>query len=222
MNIAEKLTAIAENGQKVYEAGKTAEYERFWDNFFSTFTGQNGFSGTGWNNETFKPDRVIKPLTANMLFYQSKIEGDLTEMATIDFSIADSFSNCFANSSFTKIGVIDTRNATNLTQAFASSTLVTIEELILSDEPKQQANIYTFNTTRNLENIKISGKIAVGEWNFSYSTKLTNDSLMSIINALYDYSGTGTTHTCTFGATNLAKLTDAEKAVATQKGWTLV
>ena len=31
MSIAEKLTAIAENVPKVYEAGQKSEYDRFWD-----------------------------------------------------------------------------------------------------------------------------------------------------------------------------------------------
>jgi uncharacterized protein YndB with AHSA1/START domain len=44
---------------------------------------------------------------------------------------------------------------------------------------------------------------------------------MNIIGCLSDYSGSGTTHTCTIGTANLAKLTDAEKAIATEKGWTL-
>jgi hypothetical protein len=44
---------------------------------------------------------------------------------------------------------------------------------------------------------------------------------MNVINILKDYSGSGTTYTLTLGSTNLAKLTDAEKAIATEKGWTL-
>ena len=45
--------------------------------------------------------------------------------------------------------------------------------------------------------------------------------ILSILNCLKDYKDSGTTYTVTLGATNLAKLTDAEKAIATQKGWTL-
>ena len=44
---------------------------------------------------------------------------------------------------------------------------------------------------------------------------------MSVVDALQDYADSGTTYTVTFGAVNLAKLTDAEKATATGKGWTL-
>ena len=53
---------------------------------------------------------------------------------------------------------------------------------------------------------------------FSDCTKLTHDSLMVVINGLQTVT---TTQKLILGATNLAKLTDAEKKVATDKGWTL-
>ena len=33
MSIAEKLQQIAENEQNVYDAGKKAQYDEFWDNY---------------------------------------------------------------------------------------------------------------------------------------------------------------------------------------------
>lgn len=53
---------------------------------------------------------------------------------------------------------------------------------------------------------------------FSDCTKLTHDSLMVVINGLQTVTSK---QTLTLGATNLAKLTDEEKAIATDKGWTL-
>lgn len=50
------------------------------------------------------------------------------------------------------------------------------------------------------------------------STALSHDSLVRIINNLMEVT---TTKTLTLGTTNLAKLSDEEKAVATNKGWTL-
>ena len=52
---------------------------------------------------------------------------------------------------------------------------------------------------------------------------LTVQSLMNVINNLYDFVGNGstTTKTLTLGTTNLNKLTDEQKAVATNKGWQL-
>lgn len=50
------------------------------------------------------------------------------------------------------------------------------------------------------------------------SNALSHDSLIRILNNLMTVT---TTKTLTLGATNLAKLTDEEKAIATDKGWTL-
>ena len=51
---------------------------------------------------------------------------------------------------------------------------------------------------------------------------LNVDSIMNVITQAADLNSLGITgKTMTFGSTNLAKLTDAQKAVATNKGWTL-
>ena len=52
----------------------------------------------------------------------------------------------------------------------------------------------------------------------SNSYKITHDCLVELINNLQTVTST---KTLTLGSTNLAKLTDAEKQVATNKGWTL-
>ena len=49
-------------------------------------------------------------------------------------------------------------------------------------------------------------------------TNLTHDSIMVVINGLQTVTET---QTLTLGSTNLAKLTDEEKQIATDKGWTL-
>jgi surface protein len=56
------------------------------------------------------------------------------------------------------------------------------------------------------------------EMDVSHDTKLSHDSLVRIINNLM--TKTSTTKLI-LGATNLAKLSDEEKAIATNKGWTL-
>lgn len=59
-----------------------------------------------------------------------------------------------------------------------------------------------------------------------YLPNLTVESLLSIIDGLYDFTGNGETPSSSqgqieFGTTNLNKLTDEQKAVAVAKGWTL-
>lgn len=58
--------------------------------------------------------------------------------------------------------------------------------------------------------------------NLSYCNKLTHDSLMNVINNLYDIATKGCkAQSLQLGATNTAKLTEAEIAIATSKGWTV-
>jgi len=51
--------------------------------------------------------------------------------------------------------------------------------------------------------------------------KLTRESILSVLNALGNKNGLSGTWKLTLGATNLAKLTESDKAIATGKGWTL-
>ena len=65
----------------------------------------------------------------------------------------------------------------------------------------------------------LGGFVGLGKnLDLSYSPNLTHDSLMNVINNLATVTSSTT---LTLGSTNLAKLTDEEKKVATDKGWTL-
>ena len=52
------------------------------------------------------------------------------------------------------------------------------------------------------------------------SPLFTREALLEVLNNLTDLTG-GTTQTLTLGSYNLSKLTDADKAIATNKNWTL-
>lgn len=103
-------------------------------------------------------------------------------------------------------------------QFFASSKLKIIRKLILGEKATSYNNM--FQLCSALETINFDG-IVVANMDLSPCPLLTHDSIMSLFNVLKDYAGSGSTYTVTLGATNLAKLTDAEKAIATGKGWTL-
>lgn len=111
------------------------------------------------------------------------------------------------------------------------SSLVTIPKLYLSKTVEQyydENNMATyacfykaFSGCTNLENITIQGYI-YHTISFNGCNKLTHESLMSIINALAHFSSSSKVYRyCQLGSANLAKLTDEEKAIATNKGWTL-
>ena len=54
----------------------------------------------------------------------------------------------------------------------------------------------------------------------NFTNVLTHDSMVAMINNLYDYSG-GTAHALTLGTANLARLSAAEIDIATAKNWSL-
>ncbi len=56
--------------------------------------------------------------------------------------------------------------------------------------------------------------------NLQYSTNYSVETLLAILSALADRTGQDTA-TLTLGSTNLAKLADTQKAVATEKNWIL-
>lgn len=75
-----------------------------------------------------------------------------------------------------------------------------------------------FTGCSELVTLELEGTISNGGLNFSTCPLLSHDSIMNVINAL---TSTTSSQKITFGKTNLAKLTDEEKAIATDKGWTL-
>lgn len=82
---------------------------------------------------------------------------------------------------------------------------------------------FIFADCINLRVIEIVSNIKISGISLSPCAKLNHDTLLRFLNALHDYSDdtSGTVHTITFGATNLAKLTAEEIAVGTNKGWTI-
>lgn len=75
----------------------------------------------------------------------------------------------------------------------------------------------TFVSCSALETVIIDGPVDV-DIAVNGCPKLTVESLVFLLNALSD---TGNGKTCNIGAKNLAKLNATQKAIATDKGWTL-
>lgn len=70
--------------------------------------------------------------------------------------------------------------------------------------------------------LDISNGSTIESPNSIFSTNIDHDSLMNVINDLYDIAAKGVaTQQLILGSTNLAKLTAEEIAIATNKGWTL-
>lgn len=233
--IAEKLQVITENEQRVFDAGKKAEYDAFWDEFQAKNGKlgarddyQGGFYGVGWNDETFKPKYDMNPSTCASMFVSVQItdlDASLKQCGvTLDTTNAERVSKMFFWAS--KLTKIPTLNCTNVTRgnyfedAFNTATkLETIEKIILREDGTQTFS-GAFTGAKALKNITFEGVIGQNI-DFKDCTLLTHESLTSIINALQQYNGDGKTHTVTLGQANISKLSEQEIAFVTQKGWTI-
>ena len=111
-------------------------------------------------------------------------------------------------SNLTTVPELDLSSATNLTQMFkyciALTTLGGFKNL---------GQAYLTSESSNYSEYKLD---------LSSCTQLTHDSLMNVINKLYDIAAKGcNTQQLVLGSTNLAKLSAEEIAIATNKGWSV-
>lgn len=191
MNIAEKLTTIAENEPKIYEAGKKAQYDKFWDTYQQNGNLTNyscAFAGRGWTKDIFKPKYDIRPTTAYHMFnYGGNIcKIDMVELSKelgieFDFSKSTSFFQCFCGNFFSRLGVIDTTSAKSLDGMFVEFAGHTIDKLIIKpDGSTEYGN--GFKYANKLKNITIEGTIGKN-WNMQWCP-LSKASIISVVNAL--------------------------------------
>ena len=122
-------------------------------------------------------------------------------------STATSFEGCW------KFG--DTANMMDMNHMFSyCPNLTTIPQF---DTSKVTNMNYMFSGSASIEEIHMININA--NLDISPSTKFTREALLEIIGNLK--SQTSGTKSLKMGSTNLAKLTDEDKAIATNKGWTL-
>lgn len=169
----------------------------------------------------------------------------------VDMLAVDDLTNCFNNcTALTSISFPEGfgRTAVNIGGCFNNCTALT--SLTLPDGFGQNATMLAYNrrigcfyNCKALESLHLpSGfgqkatnlancfmycsalKTITGNPNFKVSlnlsscSKLTHDSIMVVINGLQTVTEA---QTLTLGTENLAKLTEADKKIATDKGWTL-
>ena len=172
------------------------------------------------------------------LFYRyngASVEGLISYSDTSNVTnMSSMFSGC---SALTTIPLLDTSNVTNMFNMFSHCYKLTIPKLDTSkvtsmgymfdgcislttipqlDTSKVTSMAYMFQNCRSIKSILMYGmKVS---FDISASTKFEESDLVTILNNLASVTST---QTLKMGSTNLAKLTDEEKAIATNKGWTL-
>lgn len=205
------------------QAGIQSEYDRFWDAFQNngkrTAYGR-AFYGEGWNATSYTPKYDMQPTDANQMFASSNISG--IEVTTVDFSKATVGDYLLYNCpKLTRLPTISLVSLAGLNNTFSwDGALHTIDKLVLNPDGTQTFSS-VFQSCGALVNLTIEGTIGQNGLNLQWSTNLTHDSLMSIINCLEDKSAdtSGTSWIVTIGATNKAKLTEDELKIAYNKRW---
>lgn len=139
----------------------------------------------------------------------------LTSVPLFDMSsVTDAYEMFSRCTSLITIPQFDTSSLTKMDYMFYQCTkLTTIPQLNVSNVTSFSDGFYN---CVSLKTILMYGMKA--NLNISSSTKFEESDLVTILNNLATVTST---QTLTMGSTNLAKLTDEEKAIATNKGWTL-
>lgn len=168
---------------------------------------------------------------AGAMFRNSGIK----QLGDINMPLVTNVDYMFNYCQITTIGDIIAPVATNANEIFWTDYIVTVGDMYMPQASQSYFfdNSYNLTTcgkltfkdysssnfygTNNIENFGGMAGLAI-DFDFSAMTKLTKQSLINIMNEAATVTGG---QVLTFGSVNLSKLTDQEKGIATNKGWTL-
>lgn len=209
MSVNEKMTAIADairdkTGEtslltlddmatdipKVYETGKQAERDEFWDAYQ-----ENGkrtkydfaFAGNGWGDKTFKPKyNIVASSGAQYLFHLAQVSSLKNIGVTISTTGAQNLSYAFYYSSLTECPEIDVSSALYCSGLFTGcSKLHTLDKLILNSAGSTPYSNDMFGHCANLRNITFGGVLG-RNISFQWSPLLAVESIENIVSVLSD------------------------------------
>lgn len=198
-------TSSATSTQYMFSGCKNIEEFPSYFNLTSlsatTNSGYNMFAHIGNNNEKLRDKSMFV---------------DLPPVCNASF--------LFGYSPFKSIHITSDTQCTDMSNMFR--TCQYLEEVTGLNMSQATSYTYIFESCKALVNLEIVGTIAAkGTYNTTLnledSVLLTHESLMRVVNALEVITKDNYLAKLVLGETNLAKLTDEEKAIVTDKGWTL-
>ncbi len=180
-----------------FEDGKQAEYDRFWDNLQKNgakISYSYAFYSDMWSDDNYNPkyDIDCSGLATHSIFYANKITD-------------------------TKVTIIC--RGTTLNTTFTSAYILKSVRRMVVDETTKYNRV--FEGCSALENIIIEGTVGQNGLNLQWSTKLSHDSLVSIMNCL---STTTSGLSVTLSSTAVNNAFTAEEWTAleqTRPNWTI-
>ena len=131
----------------------------------------------------------------------------LTSIGDTAFAYCSSLTSISLPDSLTSIGNWVFQNCSSLTTINLPDSLTSIGN-------------WVFQNCSSLENVTIGNGFNCNNLNLSSSTRYSVETMVSWFNALADRTGQSS-FKLTIGSTNLNKLTAEQKAIATNKNWTL-
>jgi hypothetical protein len=178
--------------------------------------------------------RLVGDLDAsNVMFLDSMFEGCNRLLFTPKIKNThnvEMFPNLFKGcASITESCAYDTSNAGNIEEMFSGCTNLKSIPLMDASHVVYIGEIcYNCTNLTDVGGFKDLGKIEPSPHSTLHSdnmfyncNNLTHDSIMNIINNLYDRAANGYANLATIplGSQNLSRISDEEKAIATNKGW---
>lgn len=244
MSLTQNIARAKTDYDEVYEAGKQAQYDEFWDMYQANGNRteySTAFVGNGFNFDNFYPKYDIKPVgNAERMFYawenkslpnQTNQKGSLKARleecgVVLDTSKVTYFSHMFNYGRFTELPTIDMTSARDTSGVFSNSwgALEYIEKVIVI-ETTPFSNC--FNYSLGIIQVIFEGTIGQNGLNLSWSTKLNKASITSIINCLSTTtSGLSVTLSLTavktaFNTTDPSTCTEWQTLIGTRANWTI-
>lgn len=232
MTTAEKLTAIAENVEKVYKAGQKAEIDAFWNSFFREGRTDFSYAFVNRGDTSIVPPKVINASIASYMLMNCT---GLIDGSTIRLNITNKKPNvlslCMGCVKLTKPPDISFSEEAHVVRSYvcAFTNCVQLREAVIwlgdgtqsaSGERNDMANC--FLNCSELQNLTFTGQGSPKNLDLSSCSKLTYDSYVSLSTAVMDVSGE------TSGAYSITVATGADVVMGedvmtafADKGWTI-
>ena len=172
------------------------------------------------------PYRAVPINATQMLSNTTTTDGSLIDLRNydIDFSKCTTLDYFINLSPISAIGTLDTTACSNIKNLLYNATeLETIEHLILKEDGSQTNGNNFGLQCKKLKYInKITGQFGESFRIYHNSNVLMDhDTVINILNALKDYSGTSTSPVCMLYSNGWNAVSEEEKKIGTDKGWTL-
>ena len=230
MTIAEKLQTIAENEQKVYDAGYAkgkAEGGGGGEEDMLRYCNQPNFVGLG----VFDKEEVVLNLDMTLSLYRVVYQGNYptatnTKVKHLVLNCKQQVLNVqqmmiVSDQVLDRVTLnADLSKSTSFMQMLRSQHALKVVDGTPLDLSSSTNNSAVLMDSPNVEEVRFAPNTIKSSIGLEGSEKLSDATVQSVIDGLADLTG-ATAQTLTLHATVKGKLTDAQVAAITAKNWTL-